>query len=98
MTQEQVAYLLRTRPSNICAYERGVIEPGSVIEQRLATLLGLDQASAFGDQHSTLFSHTKGSRDFLAQDARTFQLGRICSEQELRLDVDILRYVIEMND
>ncbi len=98
MTQEQAAYLLGTKQSNISAYERGVIEPGSAVEQRLAALLGLDQDSAYRNNHATLSSLTKELRDFLAQDARTFRLGHIRSDQELALDVDILRHVIEMND
>jgi transcriptional regulator with XRE-family HTH domain len=98
MTQEQAAYLLGTKQSNISAYERGVIEPGSAIEQRLSALLGLEKDTAYRNHHPTLSSLTKELRDFLAQDARTFRLGHMRSDQELGLDVDILRHVIEMND
>jgi len=98
MTQEQAAYLLGTKQSNISAYERGVIEPGSAIEQRLSALLGLEKVTAYRNHHPTLSSLTKELRDFLAHDARTFRLGHIRSKEELSLDVDILRHVIEMND
>ena len=54
MTQEQAAYLLGTKQSNISAYERGVIEPGSAIEQRLSALLGLEKDTAYRNHYPTL--------------------------------------------
>ncbi len=66
--------------------------------QRLTALLELHKATAYRSYHTTLSSLTKELRDFLAQDARSFRLGHIRSEEEISLYVDILRHVIEMND
>lgn len=41
LTQAQVARLLGTKQSNISAYEKEVLKPGSLVEQRFAALLDL---------------------------------------------------------
>lgn len=41
LTQAQVARMLGTKQSNISAYEKEVLKPGSVVEQRFAALLSL---------------------------------------------------------
>ena len=47
LTQAQVARLLGTKQSNVSAYERGVLEPGSAVEQRFVQLLGLRTDSIY---------------------------------------------------
>ena len=41
LTQTQVARLLGTKQSNVSAYERGVLEPGSAVERTLRAASGI---------------------------------------------------------
>ena len=67
LSQVNLAFLMGTKQSNISAYERGVLEPGSVIEQRFAALLELHPQSVFyGGGFPTLASQVVELREFLA--------------------------------
>ncbi len=68
LSQVNLAFLMGTKQSNISAYERGVLEPGSVIEQRFAALLELHPQSVFCDGgFPTLASQVVELRELLAR-------------------------------
>jgi len=90
LTQAQVARLLGTKQSNISAYERGVLEPGSVVEQRFAALLAVSVQTDTHKVHiPTLASQSVELRDLL--DSPRF------TESTTR-DSLILRSLIDSND
>lgn len=74
LTQQQVARLLGTKQSNISAYEKEVLTPGSVVEQRFAALLALtaNPDSVYHNaEFPTLASQVVQLREFLATPRNT---------------------------
>lgn len=90
LTQAQVARLLGTKQSNVSAYERGVLEPGSVVESRFAALLDVHADSVFrAEGFPTLASQVAELRKFLSVPT--------CTTTDDQ-DGIILRVLIDSND
>jgi len=90
LSQVDLAYAMGTKQSNISAYERGVLEPGSVIEQRLHALLQLNAQSAFcAGGVPTLASQVVELRNLLA-------MPRCKNDSDQ--DSIILRVIIDSHD
>ena len=90
LTQAQVARLLGTKQSNVSAYERGVLEPGSVVERRLLGMLDLLADSIYcAGGFPTLASQSLELRKLLS-----------LPRYEDREDQDslIMRMIIDTND
>jgi transcriptional regulator with XRE-family HTH domain len=96
LTQTQVARLLGTKQSNVSAYERGVLEPGSVVERRLVVMLDLHADSLYASgAYPTFATNAIELKGFLARSRTTpsdTQSGR------MRGETDIFRFMIELSD
>jgi transcriptional regulator with XRE-family HTH domain len=92
LTQQQVARLLGTKQSNVSAYEKGVLTPGSVVEQRFAALLALP-----ADSDSAYFTH-----EFPTLASQVVELRGFLDMPEYRNPEDqdslILRMIIDTHD
>jgi transcriptional regulator with XRE-family HTH domain len=90
LTQTQLARMLGTKQSNLSAYERGVLETGSAVEQRFAVLLGLrtDSVYRYG-VFPTLASQSVELRELLNQPR--------FAQRESRNSL-IMRMLIDSND
>lgn len=84
LTQAQAAELLATSQANISAYERGRLEAGSLVTQRIRALAALDETSLY--------------RTYLASTipSAAAQLRKDLAEQ--RSETDMLRVVIQASD
>jgi len=96
LTQTQVARMLGTKQSNVSAYERGVLEPGSVVERRFAAMLDLQVDSIYASGvYPTFATNAIELKEFLAR-VRTkpseTQLDR------MRGETDIFRFMIKLSD
>jgi len=90
LSQVQLAYLLGTKQSNISAYERGVLESGSMVEQRFAALLRLGSDSEYSQSsYPTLASQVIELRELLT-------MPRVTTEDNQ--DSLILRVIIDTHD
>ncbi len=90
LTQQQVAGFLGTKQSNVSAYERSVLEPGSAVEQRFAALLGLKADSVYcAGGFPTLASQSIELRNLLS-------LPRFAEREDQ--DSLIMRMIIDTND
>jgi transcriptional regulator with XRE-family HTH domain len=101
LTQQQVARLLGTKQSNVSAYEKGVLTPGSVVEQRLAALLALEIDSQFRKfEVSTIASSAVELKDFLVKSGvHPSGLQPPQSEVDRMLwETDLIRFMIELSD
>jgi transcriptional regulator with XRE-family HTH domain len=84
LTQAHAAQLLATQQANISAYERGRLEPGRVVAERIQSLAALTQNSVYADYlASTIPSAAAHIRDDLAAG---------------RSESDMLRVVIQASD
>jgi len=84
LTQAHAAQLLATQQANISAYERGRLEPGRVVAQRIQALAELTRNSVYADYlASTMPSTAAQVRDDLAAG---------------RSESDMLRVVIQASD
>lgn len=96
LTQAQVARLLGTKQSNVSAYERGVLEPGSVVESRFTALLDLHADSVFaGGAYSTFATNAIELKSFIASSPTTGSQSQV---DRMRGESDIFRFMIELND
>ena len=84
LTQAQAAGLLATSQANISAYERGRLEPGRVVAERIDALAALSPDSVY----STYLASTIPSA--------AAQLRKDLAEQ--RSETDMLRVVIQASD
>lgn len=101
LTQAQVARMLGTKQSNISAYERGVLAPGSVIEQRFAGLLALTLDSQYRlFEVGTFASSAVSLRDFLlSSGVHPSGLNAPKVETDRMLwETDVIRFMIELRD
>ncbi len=98
LTQQQVARLLGTKQSNISAYEKANLTPGSVVEQRFAALLALEFDSAYcRNGISTIASSAAELKAYMQLAVRKPNpKGPI--EQRLDLEVDMIRFMIDLSD
>lgn len=84
LTQAQAAELLATQQANISAYERGRLEPGRVVAERIAAFAALEPDSIYASYlASTIPSAAAQIRADLAAD---------------RSETDMLRVVIQASD
>lgn len=89
MTQSHVAFLLGTRQANISAYEAGSLSAGQTVTDRIDLFLELKPGTMHtGTWLGTMASHAVNLRAMMK--TSNAQLGD--------LDLDILRYVVGMND
>ena len=89
MTQSHVAFLLGTRQANISAYEAGSLFAGQTVTDRLDRFLDLKPGTVHtGTWLGTMASHAVNLR----------ALVKTSNAQLDELDLDILRYVVGMND
>lgn len=84
LTQAQAAEVLATSQANISAYERGRLEPGDGVAQRIRTLATLDQTSLYRTYLASTIPSTAA------------QLRKDLAEQ--RSETDMLRVVIQASD
>ena len=84
LTQAQAAGLLATSQANVSAYERGRLEPGRIVAERIDALAALTPDSIYSTYlASTLPSAAAQLRNDLAED---------------RSETDMLRVVIQASD
>lgn len=101
LTQTQVARMMGTKQSNISAYERGILAPGSVIEQRFAGLLALTLDSRYRSfEVGTFASSGVSLKDFLlSSGAHPGGLNAPKVETDRMLwETDVIRFMIELRD
>jgi transcriptional regulator with XRE-family HTH domain len=106
LTQAQVARLLGTKQSNISAYERGVLQPGSVVEQRFARMLDLHAPSIYvNGTFSTFATNAIELKNFRArnwgQTDRSASGGispHLSQTERMRAETDLFRFMIELSD
>lgn len=101
LTQAQVARMLGTKQSNISSYERGVLAPGSVIEQRFAGLLALTLDSRYRSfEVGTFASSGVFLRDFLlSSGVHPSGINKPNGETDRMLwETDVIRFMIELRD
>ena len=84
LTQAQAAELLATSQANISAYERGRLEPGDLVTQRIEALAALDETSLYRTYLASTIPSTAA------------QLRKDLAEQ--RSETDMLRVVIQASD
>ena len=84
LTQAQAAELLATSQANISAYERGRLEPGDLVTQRICALSALDETSLYRTYLASTIPSTAA------------QLRKDLAEQ--RSETDMLRVVIQASD
>lgn len=101
LTQAQVARLLGTKQSNISAYEKEVLKPGSVVEQRFAALLDLQINSQYCSCGvATIASNAVEMKDFLLNSG-VHPSGIQAPESEsarMHWETDVFRFMIELSD
>ncbi len=96
LTQTQVARMLGTKQSNVSAYERGVLEPGSIVERRFAAMLDLHADSLYASgAYPTFATNAIELKDFLS---RSRSIPNETQSERMRRETDIFRFMIELSD
>ena len=101
LTQAQVARMLGTKQSNISAYEKQVLKPGSVVEQRFAALLELRTASPYCSFNvATIASSAVELKDFLLNSGVHRSGLRAPASETARMhwETDVFRFMIELSN